>query len=209
MKKIASINKRHANLLPIRKQGRCIVRHSHCDDQLDLIFHFHLMVDCPPGDRRCDRSFGNSERGRRRARSCTHYHGTRSRRIVGTFIPVQHSRGETKPKRASMQAFEPLLEHIDFKTVCACRCVCKEWYEILVTLEKHVANTYATKVLGDVYFWENALRRPAETSMPLNSWQDEMKRITHFQECFEINMPASDFYRLWEVIDGKKYEFVK
>lgn len=95
-------------------------------------------------------------------------------------------------------------EHLSFEDICHSRLTCRAIRRILVDLERHVADSYARRVLGDETFWTHALARPVRTRKACATWHREVVRLHAFLALLPPEDRTSDYFRtqLWTRIDG-------
>lgn len=75
------------------------------------------------------------------------------------------------------------------------------WRTCLIENEFEIARRYARDVLRDERFWEHAMRRPVHSRKSLSTWHSEVVRVDAFRQ-ETVDFTASDFYKLWEAVDG-------
>lgn len=97
--------------------------------------------------------------------------------------------------------WENVAVHLVFSDICSCRRVCTTWRTCLIEHEFEIARRYARNVLRDERFWEHAMRRPVHARKSLSTWHAEVVRVDAFRR-ETVDFIASDFYKLWEAVDG-------
>lgn len=97
--------------------------------------------------------------------------------------------------------WENVTVHLVLDDICNCRRVCTTWRRCLIEHEFEIARRYARDVLRDEQFWEHAMRRPVRSRKSLRTWHAEVVRVDAFRR-ETVYFTASDFYKLWEAVDG-------
>lgn len=81
------------------------------------------------------------------------------------------------------------------------RGLCRTTREQMIRLEYETAVEYARVHLQDATFWERSLLRSVTQPYGLPTWHREVVRVEYFRRFQTPPMVASDFYRLWSVLD--------